>query len=167
MESIVNRDMSKVIIRGVDSVLVSGMQERCAGWYAWGMWALIPSCVTCGDLIRKKCGSVMRSVTILHAVCPVGMKHCIQTCKSIDIVNLCSVLINVTSECDWLRGWGWSYSESQEQRKTFMELIPLVTVRLSQHMKGRLYVACVKSVLLYGGESWVIKDDVRVRVCRN
>lgn len=47
--------------------------------------------------------------------------------------------------------------------RKFRELLPLLTTRgLSFRVKGRLYAACVRSVMLYGSETWAVKEeDVR------
>ena len=40
----------------------------------------------------------------------------------------------------------------------FRELSPILTVRgLSLKMKGKIYEACVQSVLVYGSETWALK----------
>ena len=42
----------------------------------------------------------------------------------------------------------------------FMELAPLLTLRgMSRMMKGKLYSACVQSVLVYGSETWASKSE--------
>ena len=42
--------------------------------------------------------------------------------------------------------------------KKFRELLPLLTKRgLSFRVKGQLYAACVRSVMLYGSETWAVK----------
>ena len=43
------------------------------------------------------------------------------------------------------------------------ELSPILTVRgASYRIKGRIYSACVQSVLIYGTETWAMKaDDLR------
>ena len=45
----------------------------------------------------------------------------------------------------------------------FRELLPLLTMRgLSLRQKGRLYASCVRSVMLYGSETWAVKvEDTR------
>ena len=47
--------------------------------------------------------------------------------------------------------------------KKFRELLPLLTKRgVSFRVKGQLYAACVRSVMLYGSETWAVKEeDVR------
>ena len=50
--------------------------------------------------------------------------------------------------------------------KSFRELQPLLTKRgLSLRAKGQLYAACVRSVMLYGSETWPVKvtDVMRLR----
>ena len=42
----------------------------------------------------------------------------------------------------------------------FKELSPILTVRgASYRIKGRIYSACVQSVLIYGTETWAMKAD--------
>ena len=45
----------------------------------------------------------------------------------------------------------------------FKELSPILTVRgASYRIKGRIYSACVQSVLIYGTETWAMKaEDLR------
>ena len=44
--------------------------------------------------------------------------------------------------------------------KKFRELLPLLTMRgFSLRQKGRLYAACVRSVMLYGSETWAVKEE--------
>ncbi len=52
--------------------------------------------------------------------------------------------------------------------KKFRELLPLLTSRVfSHHMKGRIFEACVRSVMLYGSETWAVKTDDLTRMDRN
>lgn len=52
--------------------------------------------------------------------------------------------------------------------KKFRELLPLLTLRgPSLHFKGKLYSACVRSVMLYGSETWAIKREDEQRYERN
>ena len=45
----------------------------------------------------------------------------------------------------------------------FKELSPILTVRGASYIKGRIYSACVQSVLIYGTETWAMKaDDLKV-----
>ena len=50
--------------------------------------------------------------------------------------------------------------------KKFRELLPLLTGRMFSHKtKGKLYSACV-SVMLYGSETWPLKEDDINRIAR-
>ena len=50
----------------------------------------------------------------------------------------------------------------------FRELLPLLTTKaISLKVKGELYAACVRSVMLYGSETWPIKVEESQRLHRN
>ena len=52
--------------------------------------------------------------------------------------------------------------------KKFRELLPVLTTKgFSFHSKGRVYQACVRSVMLYGSETWAAKEEDLVRLERN
>ena len=44
--------------------------------------------------------------------------------------------------------------------KKFRELSLLTSRVFSHRMKGKLYAGCVRSCMLYGGETWPVKEDV-------
>src|SRR5580698_3795937 len=49
----------------------------------------------------------------------------------------------------------------------FRELIPILTTRCaSLRVKGKLYRACVQSVMVYGSETWATKVTYMHRLCR-
>ena len=44
--------------------------------------------------------------------------------------------------------------------RKFRELLPRLTSKgTSLRLKGKLYAACIRSVMLYGSETWVIKKE--------
>ena len=44
--------------------------------------------------------------------------------------------------------------------KKFRELLPLLTLRGLSHLtKDKLYASCVRSVMLYGSETWAVKAE--------
>ena len=50
----------------------------------------------------------------------------------------------------------------------FRELLPLLTTKaISLKFIGELYAACVRSVMLYGSETWLIKIEESQRLHRN
>ena len=52
--------------------------------------------------------------------------------------------------------------------RKFRELLSLLTSRvLSLQVRGRLYEACVRSVMLYGSEIWAVKEEDLDRLERN
>ena len=51
--------------------------------------------------------------------------------------------------------------------KKFRELLPLLTNRTFSHkVKGRLFSACVRSAMLYGSETWPLKQEDLSRLAR-
>ena len=52
--------------------------------------------------------------------------------------------------------------------KKFRELLPLLTTKaISLKVKGELYAPCVRSIMLYGSETWPIKVEESQRLHRN
>ena len=52
--------------------------------------------------------------------------------------------------------------------KKFRELLPVLTTRgFSLRSKGRMYQACVRSVMLYASETWALREEDLVRLERN
>ena len=50
----------------------------------------------------------------------------------------------------------------------FRELLPLLTTKaISLKVKGELYAACVRSLMLYGSETWPIKVEESQRLHGN
>ena len=51
--------------------------------------------------------------------------------------------------------------------KSFRVLLPLLASRvISLKTKGRLYAACVRSVMVYGSETWPLKVEDMTRISR-
>ena len=60
-----------------------------------------------------------------------------------------------------------SISRIRSGWKKFRELLPLLTSRVFLHkMKGKLYSACVRSVMLYGSKTWPLKESDISRIAR-
>ena len=52
--------------------------------------------------------------------------------------------------------------------KKFRELLPVLTTRgFSLRSKGRMYQACVRSIMLYASETWALREEDLVRLERN
>ena len=51
--------------------------------------------------------------------------------------------------------------------KKFRELSPILTTRgASLSLKGKIYCACVRSVMIYGSETWPMKVEDKQRLER-
>ena len=51
--------------------------------------------------------------------------------------------------------------------KKFRKLLPLLTSRLFSHeTKGKLYSACVRSIMLHGSETWPLRKSDISRIAR-
>ena len=62
---------------------------------------------------------------------------------------------------------GSSITRTRSAWKKFRELLPLLTSRtFSLKKKGALYEACVRSVMLYGSETWPAKEEDIARLHR-
>ena len=52
--------------------------------------------------------------------------------------------------------------------KKFRELLPLLTTKgFSLRSKGAFYQACIRSVIVYGGETWAVREEDLSRLERN
>ena len=52
--------------------------------------------------------------------------------------------------------------------KKFRELLPLLTTKgFSLRSKGAFYQACIRSVIIYGGETWAVREEDLSRLERN
>ncbi|XP_057298413.1 uncharacterized protein LOC130629284 [Hydractinia symbiolongicarpus] len=134
-------------------------------------------CQTCKHWVHKKCSSISgRLRADIQFVC----KRCkgeiienevfpalmIYNSGSLEIVeNFCYLGDMLGSE----GGIGRSVTcRIGSAWKKFRELLPLLTSRvLSIEVKGRLYEACVRSVMLYGSETWAVKQEDLDRLERN
>ena len=85
-------------------------------------------------------------------------------CKRIEIVQV--ILVERLSHFKNLILAVWRCCGSSYRARVrcawakFKELSPILTVRgASYRVKGRIYSACVQSVLIYGTETWAMKAD--------
>ena len=108
-------------------------------------------CVACHKWIHKKCSGI--SVLLSEVELEPGVKWSV--CPNFAI-------------CGDTLGSGGGVVEAARARvrcawAKFKELSPFLTVRGASHsIIGRIYSACVQSVLIYGTETWAMKaDDLR------
>ncbi|XP_057306088.1 uncharacterized protein LOC130644476 isoform X2 [Hydractinia symbiolongicarpus] len=134
-------------------------------------------CQTCKHWVHKKCSSIggrlradiqfvckrCKGEIIENEVFPASMMY---NSGSLEIVeNFCYLVDMLGSE----GGVGRSVTcRIGSAWKKFRELLPLLTSRvLSIEVKGRLYEACIRSVMLYGSETWAVKQEDLDRLERN
>ncbi len=86
--------------------------------------------------------------------------------KEIDVVNkFCYLGDMICAE--------WGAGESIVTRircgwKKFKELLPLsITKGFSLRSKGPFYQACIQSVVIYGGETWAVREEGFTKLERN
>ena len=61
-----------------------------------------------------------------------------------------------------------SVARTRSGWKKFRELLPILTSRvLSMTTKGKIHESCVRSVMLYGSETWGVKEEDLVKLERN
>ena len=130
-------------------------------------------CIACHKWIHKRCSGISGR---LGYVADFKCKRCLD--GDSDPVGLLSevelepgVKVECVSKFCYLGdtlGSGGGVVEAARARvrcawAKFKELSPILTVRgASYRIKGRIYSACVQSVLIYGTETWAMKaDDLR------
>ena len=109
-------------------------------------------CMRCRGLARPIDGRPLRHVTVnghdLEAVdsfCYLG--------DTVSASGGTSTSINIRCRAAWGK---------------FRELLPLLTNRaISLQTRGRIYTACVRSVMLYASECWALRNDEHNRLIRN
>jgi hypothetical protein len=134
-------------------------------------------CGSCKKWIHKKCTGVKGRLKA-------GVNFCCSVCASgghINVLQEHEVLLDDADslECvdkfcylgDML-GCGGGAGDAVRTRVKcawgkFRELAPFLTLRgMSVRMKGKIYTACVQSVLVYGSETWSMKLDDMQRLER-
>ena len=127
-------------------------------------------CVDCKGWVHKRCSGILGSLT---GVVDFHCKSCVAG-SPVQVEMLGEVEIepgvkveSVTKFCylgDTL-GAGGGVEEAARARvrsawAKFKELSPILTTRgASYHVKGKVYRACVQSVLVYGTETWSMKVE--------
>jgi hypothetical protein len=137
-------------------------------------------CTSCSAWVHGKCsGIAVRSISKEDIA-----KFCCKKCvdgnpAQIDVVNEISLGPQEKLECvdkfcylgDMI-GAGGGVEEASRARVRcawgkFRELSPILTSRgASLKVKGRIYRACVQSVLIYGSETWAMKVEDLTRLER-
>ncbi|XP_057312797.1 uncharacterized protein LOC130654265 [Hydractinia symbiolongicarpus] len=173
----VNTAKSKVMISSIAAKCDLVVGKWPCGVCRKGVGSNSIFCQTCKHWVHKKCSSISgrlradiqfvckrcKGEIIENEVFPALMMY---NSGSLEIVkNFCYLGDMLGSE----GGVGRSVTcRIGSAWKKFRELLPLLTSRvLSIEVKGRLYEACVRSVMLYGSETWAVKQEDLDRLERN
>ncbi|XP_057314191.1 uncharacterized protein LOC130655450 [Hydractinia symbiolongicarpus] len=173
----VNTAKSKVMISSITAKCDLVVGKWPCGVCRKGVGSNSIFCQICKHWVHKKCSSISGRLRAgIQFVC----KHCkgeiienevfpalmMYNSGSLEIVkNFCYLGDMLGSE----GGVGRSVTcRIGSAWKKFRELLPLLPSRvLSIEVKGRLYEACVRSVMLYGSETWAVKQEDLDRLERN
>ena len=130
-------------------------------------------CIACHKWIHKRCSGISGR---LGYVADFKCKRCLDgDSDPVGLLNGVELEPGVKVECvskfcylgDTLGSGGGVVEVARARVRCawakFKELSPILTVRgASYRIKGRIYSACVQSVLIYGTETWAMKaDDLR------
>lgn len=128
-------------------------------------------CRTCGKWVHKKCSGIkgkLKNVEFKCAACVAGLqnKNKMSMKRELVLGPDCSVEI-VDRFCylgDMIGAGGGAEEASRARIRCawakFRELAPILTSRgLSLRTKGKIYNACVRSVLVYGSETWAMRVE--------
>ena len=134
-------------------------------------------CTACSAWIHKRCSGVTGKLTgVVGFTC----KRCVDG-TPVDIGGLREVSIGQNDKLECVEkfcylgdmiGSGGGAEEASRARvrcawAKFRELSPILTARgASLIVKGKIYRACVQSVLVYGSETWAMKVDDMQRLER-
>jgi hypothetical protein len=173
----VNVGKTKVMRCGVRVGQAENSGKWPCGICKKGVAANSIQCTACRAWIHSRCSGVTGKLT---SVVGYTCKRCVDGVPS-DIVGLKEVSIgqNDKLECvekfcylgDMIGSGGGSEEAARARVRCawakFRELSPILTARgASLRVKGKIYRACVQSVLIYGSETWPMKVDDMQRLER-
>ena len=128
-------------------------------------------CTECSGWVHKQCSGVKGS--LVRAEDMFVCKTCGNVEESLDLGNRVH-LENVGKFCylgDKLNGGGGANSASMSRARCawrkFKELSGILTRKeVSLKLKGKLYVTCVRSAMVYGSETWAMTAEQSGRLER-
>jgi hypothetical protein len=151
----------------------SGQVEKSGKWPCGvcrkGVGRNSIKCMSCRNWVHKKCSGVKgRLKKDLIFKC----KVCLGDGSSMKSVKEVTIGDDIKLECvtkfcylgDMVGAGGGAEEASRERVRCawckFRELSPILTARrASSRLKGKVYKACVQSVLVYGSETWAMKTE--------
>ena len=171
----INLDKTKVMLSGVQNGPVFSSGQYPCAVCCKGVASNSIFCTYCNKWVHKRCSGITGNLTTVKDF------KC-RTCSdpSPDNDKIKSVELNGTEYevvdqfCylgDMLSAGGGAEASTvarvRSGWKKFRELLPLLTSRIFSHkVKGRLYTACVRSAMLYGSETWPLKQEDIDRLVR-
>ena len=168
----VNMAKTKVMTSGTDQGPTFKSGRYPCGVCGKGVGANSVYCTFCNRWVHKRCSGLKRR---LRDVPNFKCRRCLhpqEVNEAAKMIKLGNSDYEVVDQFCYLgdmlsAGGGAQASSIMRVRsgwKKFRELLPLLTFRMFSHrMEGRLYAACVRSVMLYGSETWPVKEE---EVCR-
>ena len=170
----VNMDKTKVMISGKDM----GLVERNGKWpcalCSKGVGSNSIKCCSCKEWVHKRCsgirGRLQNIVGFKCAVC-LGDRIIPERPDRVEVGGMSLECVNKFCYLGDVIGAGGGAEASAVARvrsgwRKFRELLPLLTSRGSLRLKGKLYATCVRSVMLYGTETWAMKEEDLQRFVR-
>src|SRR6267154_2933322 len=165
----VNIDKTKVMNCKVGVGQVENMGKFPCGICRKGVGVNSICCGSCKKWIHKRCsgvvGNIEKIVNFMSRNCAAGGVKVVDELKQFVLGN--GDKVEVVEQFCYLGDViekGGSAEESSRARvrcawEKFMELKMLLTARgASLRVKGKIYRACVQRVLVYGSETWAMKD---------
>ena len=132
-------------------------------------------CKICGRWVHKRCSGIKgRLLGGMDFECAVCKGECVRERE--DRIDMLGESFDCVDEfCylgDMISAGGGAGASSLARTgsgwKKFRELLPLLGSRgLSLRAKGQLYDACVRSAMVYGSETWAVKEGDICRLMRN
>jgi exonuclease III len=174
----VNMAKTKVLISGpdLDALRESGKYPCAVCLKGTGNNSII--CNTCSRWVHKKCSGLQGTLKPDPSfICP----RCQGTSRPVDGRPAREVEVKeekleaVADFCylgDALSAGGGcelaAITRCNSAWKKFRELLPILTNRhLPSETRGRVYAACIRSVMLYGSETWAASSSTQKRLQRN
>jgi hypothetical protein len=136
-------------------------------------------CQLCKKWIHKRCsglkGRLTEGMNFSCDTCIGKQKKQIGLTKAVDVVVMQDDSFERVDKFRYLGdviGAGGGAEDAVRSRinlawSKFRQLCPILTVRgASLHMKGKIYCACVRSVMVYGSATWPLKVEDKMRLER-
>ena len=170
----VNLGKTKVMISGTDKGPVFRSGKHPCGVCCKGVGNNSIYCDYCKHWVHKRCSGLQNLNNAVGFKC----KSCANAqaaSENIKKISLDGVEYDVVDQfCylgDMLSAGGGAeactIARIRSGWKKFRELLPLLTGRVFSHkVKGKLYRACVRSVMLYASETWPLKEEDIQRISR-